>query len=229
MAKVLNFLLGISLSILLLNVCANGRAVVNNASTLSEDDATPKGSNFTYVCDPKRLDDLGLEISSFAFCDSSLPYPVRVKDLVDRMTIDEKVLQLGNHGKGVQRLGLPKYEWWSEALHGVSNVGPGTYFDDLVPGATSFPTVILTTASFNESLWKTIGQVVHVQCFFFFFPVFLKSFLLGILINAHSDSTCIGNYSFFLFLGQIIAGCFDRSKSHVQSRACWIDILESNN
>lgn len=36
-------------------------------------------------------------------------------------------------------------------------------------------------------------------------------------------------FSFFLFLGQIIAGCFDRSKSHVQSRACWIDLLESNN
>ncbi|RXH98991.1 hypothetical protein DVH24_011316 [Malus domestica] len=68
-----------------------------------------------------------------------------------------------NNAKGVPRLGLPKYEWWSEALHGVSNVGPRTYFDDLIPGATSFPTVILTTAAFNQSLWKQIGQVVYVE------------------------------------------------------------------
>lgn len=98
-------------------------------------------------------------MSDFSFCDSSLSYKERAKDLVKRMTLQEKVLQLGDLAYGVPRLGLPKYEWWSEALHGVSNVGPGTFFDDVVPGATSFPTVILTTASFNESLWKSIGQV----------------------------------------------------------------------
>ncbi|KAJ0083072.1 hypothetical protein Patl1_10162 [Pistacia atlantica] len=65
-----------------------------------------------------------MEVSDFAFCDSSLPYSVRVKDLVDQMTLSEKVNQLGNLAYGVPRLGLPKYEWWSEALHGVSNVGP---------------------------------------------------------------------------------------------------------
>lgn len=117
------------------------------------------GSNFTYVCDPSWYSSLGLDLSSFAFCDSKLPYDVRAKDVVDRMTLMEKVKQLGDGAYGVPRLGLPKYEWWSEALHGVSNVGPGTYFDDLIPGATSFPTVILTTAAFNQSLWKQIGQV----------------------------------------------------------------------
>jgi beta-D-xylosidase 4 len=64
-----------------------------------------------------------------------------------------------NKAIGVPRIGLPHYEWWSEALHGVSNVGPGTFIDELIPGAKSFPTVIHTTASFNKSLWKTIGQV----------------------------------------------------------------------
>lgn len=98
-------------------------------------------------------------MSNFAFCDSSLSYAARVKDLVDQMTLSEKVYQLGNLAYGVPRLGLPKYEWWSEALHGVSNVGPGTFYDDVVPGSTSFPTVISSTASFNESLWKKIGQV----------------------------------------------------------------------
>ncbi|KAJ4842613.1 hypothetical protein Tsubulata_025130 [Turnera subulata] len=102
-------------------------------------------------------------MKKFPFCDKSLPYDVRASDLVKQMTLSEKVLQLGNTNRGVPRLGLPKYEWWSEALHGVSNVGPGTFFDDLVPSSTSFPTVITSAASFNESLWKTIGQAVSTE------------------------------------------------------------------
>ncbi|KAF2282806.1 hypothetical protein GH714_043097 [Hevea brasiliensis] len=74
------------------------------------------------------------------------------------MTLEEKVLQLGNSAAGASKIGLPPYEWWSEALHGVSDTGPGTNFDQVVPGATSFPTVLLTTASFNQSLWKRIGE-----------------------------------------------------------------------
>ncbi|KAF2314665.1 hypothetical protein GH714_028370 [Hevea brasiliensis] len=134
-----------------------------DATILGHGDATPTGSNFSFVCNPSRYSSLGLDMSNFAFCDSSLSYHVRAKDLVNHMTLHEKVQQLGDRAYGVPRLGLPEYEWWSEALHGVSNVGPGTFFDDLVPGATSFPTVILTTASFNDSLWKNIGQVVSTE------------------------------------------------------------------
>ncbi|XP_016899142.1 beta-xylosidase/alpha-L-arabinofuranosidase 1-like [Cucumis melo] len=123
------------------------------------DDPPPAVNNFTFVCDPSRYDNLGLDVSSFGFCDSSLSFPERAKDLIDRMTLSEKVAQLGHGASGVGRLGLPPYNWWSEALHGVSNVGPGTRFDEVVPGATSFPNVITTASSFNEDLWKTIGQV----------------------------------------------------------------------
>ncbi len=133
--------------------------------------------NFSYVCDPSRYSDLGLDVSTFAFCDKSLPFDVRAKDLVDRMTLHEKVNQLGDLAYGVPRLGLPKYEWWSEALHGVSNVGPGTFFDDVVPGATVFPTVILTTASFNDSLWKNIGQVIVMHVKLFLYDTLLKMWI----------------------------------------------------
>ncbi|KAJ0093203.1 hypothetical protein Patl1_24930 [Pistacia atlantica] len=60
----------------------------------------------------------------------------------------------------VPRLGIQGYEWWSEALHGVSNVGPGTKFGGAFPRATSFPQVITTAASFNQSMWEEIGRVV---------------------------------------------------------------------
>ncbi|XP_022926343.1 probable beta-D-xylosidase 5 [Cucurbita moschata] len=79
------------------------------------------------------------------------------------MTLSEKVAQLGHDAPGVARLGLPPYNWWSEALHGISNVGPGTQFDNVVPGATSFPNVINMAASFNEAMWKTVGQVVSTE------------------------------------------------------------------
>ncbi|XP_022761295.1 beta-xylosidase/alpha-L-arabinofuranosidase 1-like [Durio zibethinus] len=111
---------------------------------------------------------LGLDMASCAFCDKSLSYEVRAKDLVDRLTLIEKAQQMGDHnGTDITRLGLPKYMWWSEALHGVADVGPEgggvSYFDSVVPGATSFPNVILTAASFNQTLWKILGKVVSTE------------------------------------------------------------------
>ncbi|KAL3030044.1 hypothetical protein AAZX31_03G198500 [Glycine max] len=94
------------------------------------------------------------------FCKASLAIPERVKDLVGRLTLQEKVRLLVNNAAAVPRLGMKGYEWWSEALHGVSNVGPGVKFNAQFPGATSFPQVITTAASFNASLWEAIGQVV---------------------------------------------------------------------
>ncbi|XP_075476213.1 beta-xylosidase/alpha-L-arabinofuranosidase 2-like [Primulina tabacum] len=102
-------------------------------------------------------------LKNFSFCDSSLDIKTRVSDLVSRLTLQEKIGWLVNGAKGVSRLGIPNYQWWSEALHGVSYVGPGTKFSGLVPGATSFPQVILTAATFNESLFETIGKVVSTE------------------------------------------------------------------
>ncbi|KAG0498838.1 hypothetical protein HPP92_003529 [Vanilla planifolia] len=121
------------------------------------------GNNYTHVCDKDRFASLGLNIDTFAYCDRTLPFPDRVADLIDRMTLAEKIAQLGDQALGAPRIGLPNYNWWSEALHGVSWVGHATYFGDIVPGATSFPMVILSAASFNQSLWKTLGQVVSTE------------------------------------------------------------------
>lgn len=108
-----------------------------------------------FACDPK----LGLT-RSLKFCRVNLPIHVRVRDLIGRLTLQEKIRLLVNNAAAVPRLGIQGYEWWSEALHGVSNVGPGTKFGGAFPGATAFPQVITTAASFNESLWEEIGRVV---------------------------------------------------------------------
>ncbi|KAK2965244.1 hypothetical protein RJ640_019999 [Escallonia rubra] len=108
-----------------------------------------------FACDPRDAATGGLP-----FCRASVPVPERVRDLIGRLTLQEKVGLLVDNAAAVPRLGIKGYAWWSEALHGVSNVGPGTKFGGDFPGATSFPQVITTAASFNASLWEDIGRVV---------------------------------------------------------------------
>ncbi|KAB2599337.1 beta-D-xylosidase [Pyrus ussuriensis x Pyrus communis] len=107
-----------------------------------------------FACDPRNPITRTLK-----FCRVRVPIHVRVQDLIGRLTLQEKIGLLVNSAIAVPRLGIQGYEWWSEALHGVSNVGPGTKFGTFL-GATSFPQVITTAASFNESLWEEIGRVV---------------------------------------------------------------------
>ncbi|KAF7004466.1 hypothetical protein CFC21_019679 [Triticum aestivum] len=111
-----------------------------------------------FACDASNA-----TLASYGFCNRKASASARAKDLVSRLTLAEKVGFLVNKQPALGRLGIPAYEWWSEALHGVSYVGPGTRFSPLVPGATSFPQPILTAASFNASLFRAIGEVVSTE------------------------------------------------------------------
>ncbi|KNA26035.1 hypothetical protein SOVF_001040 isoform A [Spinacia oleracea] len=108
-----------------------------------------------FACNPKHSGTRG-----YPFCNTKLPVADRVKDLIGRLTLQEKVALLVDNAAAIPRLGIQDYEWWSEALHGVSDVGPGTKFGGRFRGATSFPQVITTASSFNASLWEEIGRVV---------------------------------------------------------------------
>ncbi|GAB4861196.1 Probable beta-D-xylosidase 7 [Ancistrocladus abbreviatus] len=96
----------------------------------------------------------------FTFCRTELPIRQRAEDLVSHLTFDEKVAQLVNDAPAITRLGIPAYQWWSEALHGVADAGPGISFNGKIRAATSFPQVILTAASFDAHLWYRVGQVI---------------------------------------------------------------------
>lgn len=123
-------------------------------------------------------------VAGYGFCDKSKAVNERVKDLVKRMTLQEKIGNLVDTASGVPRLGVPKYLWWSEALHGVSYVGRGaTRFSNVVPGATSFPMPILTAATFNTSLFEAIGKVFYFSLYFIFIFIHDSFFLfLGLLV-----------------------------------------------
>ncbi|OIV96211.1 hypothetical protein TanjilG_14888 [Lupinus angustifolius] len=114
----------------------------------------------SFACDVSKNPVLG----EYKFCNTSLAVEERVYDLVSSLTLQEKIGYLGDTVAELTRLGIPKYGWWSEALHGVSNVGRGaTFFSDVISGATSFPMPILTAASFNATLFEAIGRVVSTE------------------------------------------------------------------
>ena len=101
-------------------------------------------------------------LSTYPICDSSLPSRQRAADLVSRLTTEEKIARLVSTSAAVPRLGLPSYQWWSEALHGVAG-SPGVHFGGNLSAATSFPMPINLGATFNMSLVHRIATVISTE------------------------------------------------------------------
>ncbi len=85
--------------------------------------------------------------------DPSKPLRARAADLIRRMSLAEKVAQLKNAAPAIERLGLPAYDYWNEALHGVANSGVATVFPQAVGGA----------ASWNPELFRQEGRVIGIE------------------------------------------------------------------
>ena len=77
------------------------------------------------------------------FRNPALPIAQRVDDIVGRLTPEEKASQLVNQARAIPRLGIPAYDWWSEALHGVANHGYATVFPEPIGLAASFDPVTI--------------------------------------------------------------------------------------
>jgi beta-glucosidase len=82
-----------------------------------------------------------------------LPIGQRVDDLVGRMTLEEKVSQMMNKAAAIERLGVPAYDWWNEALHGVAYAG----------NATVFPQAIGLGATWDEELIHSVADAVSTE------------------------------------------------------------------
>ena len=83
----------------------------------------------------------------------SLPIETRVDDLVSRMTLEEKVSQMMNAAPAIERLGIPQYDWWNEALHGVARAGT----------ATVFPQAIGLAATWDTKLMYDVASVISTE------------------------------------------------------------------
>ena len=92
------------------------------------------------------------EANKPAYLNPSLPPESRAADLVHRMTLEEKASQLVNHARAIPRLGVPAYDWWSEALHGV-----------LAKGTTVFPEPVGLAATFDPSTIHEMADAIGVE------------------------------------------------------------------
>ncbi len=85
--------------------------------------------------------------------DPSQTLPARANDLIRRISLAEKVAQLQNDAPGIPRIGLPAYNYWNEALHGVANNGI----------ATVFPEPVGMASTWNPELVRQEGHVIGVE------------------------------------------------------------------
>jgi beta-glucosidase len=88
-----------------------------------------------------------------AYLDPKLPAAERAHDLVGRMTLDEKAAQLEDWATSIPRLGIPDYQTWNEALHGVARAGY----------ATVFPQAIGMGATWDKAMVRSMGHVISTE------------------------------------------------------------------
>jgi beta-glucosidase len=79
-------------------------------------------------------------VESIKYKDTSLSFEERVDDLVSRMTLEEKISQLKFDAPAIERLDVPKYNWWNECLHGVARSGKATVFPQAIGMAATWDT-----------------------------------------------------------------------------------------
>lgn len=73
--------------------------------------------------------------------------------LVAKMTLPEKVSQMVHSAAAIERLGIPSYNWWNEALHGVARAGV----------ATMFPQAIAMAATFDTDLVQQVADAISTE------------------------------------------------------------------
>jgi beta-glucosidase len=89
-------------------------------------------------------------VVKYPFLDKNKTIDERVKDLVSRLTLEEKATQMMHNAPAIKRLGILPYSWWNEALHGVARTGR----------ATVFPENVALAATFDEDLVFRIGEAI---------------------------------------------------------------------
>src|SRR5690606_16758895 len=81
------------------------------------------------------------------------PVEARVKDLLQQLTLDEKISLLGYRNPAIERLGIPEYNWWNEALHGIARAGE----------ATVYPQALGMAATFTDALVQEVAATISTD------------------------------------------------------------------
>ena len=113
---------------------------------ITSDRATRQTHDGTRIA-PSLAGDLAL------YRNPDLPIPQRVDDLISVMTLQEKLSQLVSNSPAIERLGISKYNWWTEGLHGVKGPLAGAF-------TTAFPQAIGMAATWNTDLVQQVSDAI---------------------------------------------------------------------
>ena len=92
-------------------------------------------------------------MAQYPYQNPSLSNAERAKDLLSRLTLEEKALLMCDESEAIPRLGIKKFFWWSEALHGAANMG----------NVTVFPEPIAMASSFNDALLYNVFDAASTE------------------------------------------------------------------
>lgn len=132
----------------------NAELITNNAAgnitlNIKTDEGNAYCGNYIYV----RIYAAGSGGDLPVYQDTSRSFEERAADLVSRMTLEEKVSQIGYRSAAIERLGVSAYNYWREALHGVARQGK----------ATSFPSPLSMSNTWNRELIYTIADITSTE------------------------------------------------------------------
>ena len=102
---------------------------------------------------PARAQSPSCNPQTCAYLNPALSPVERARDLVQRMTLEEKVSQTMNRAAAIPRLGVAEYDWWSEGLHGVASSGV----------ATVFPQAIALAASWDPEMVRGVADTISTE------------------------------------------------------------------
>ncbi|MDD4430726.1 MAG: glycoside hydrolase family 3 C-terminal domain-containing protein [Bacteroidales bacterium] len=77
-------------------------------------------------------------LAQLPYTNPALSHEARAQDLLNRLTLEEKVALMQDQSPSVPRLGVPEFGWWNEALHGVARSGYATVFPQAIGMAATF-------------------------------------------------------------------------------------------
>lgn len=100
------------------------------------------------------LNGLVAQTYEYPFRNPDLPLDVRVQDIISRLTLEEKVQLMKHAAPAIPRLGIPAYNWWNEALHGVARTKEKV---------TVFPQAIGMAATFDTEALQLMGDMTSSE------------------------------------------------------------------
>ncbi len=130
----------------------NSQVVFKNASSLTTEVTFPRPGYYLLMLSTKENKKESLTSSVVMNVYVPRTYKERLSDIISLMTVDEKIKQLTNQSDAIPRLGIAKYNYWSEALHGLQ-----------ASGATSFPQGVAMGSTWEPDLINRVGTAISEE------------------------------------------------------------------